>query len=126
MNAISLLTRRRSANPTLESAPTEGSVESPERMTGLEIIGQEVVPVPVIPLTPSAEGGNGFEALAGDQQLALIQRGDVSRDGGCELVGGQGAHRDVYHEVKRLRLRWLSALQWLRMVKERRMEMKVL
>ena len=80
MNALAATFRRRRPEADqLEDLPAE---------EGLQIIGQELVPV--IPLTPSAEGGDAQSRAGGDQQLAILPGGEgPCRQGGEVLAPGR-------------------------------------
>ena len=80
MNALAATFRRRRPEADqLEDLPAE---------EGLQIIGQELVPV--IPLTPSAEGGDAQSRAGGDQQLAILPGGEgPCRQGGEALAPGR-------------------------------------
>ena len=73
--------RRRIEPSQLEDLPTEGEHQ---------IIGQELVPV--IPMTPSAEGGDLQNLPGGDQQLAVLPRGNgpCGHSGEALVSGGPG------------------------------------
>ena len=83
MNALAAFRRRKAEPDQLEDLPPE---------EGLQIIGQELVPV--IPLTPSAEGGDGPAGQGSDQQLAVLPRGDgPCRHGGEAMAPGRPCRR---------------------------------
>ena len=90
MNALAAL-RRRIDPSQLEDLPAEGE---------LQIIGQELVPV--IPMTPSADGGDPQTLPGSDQQLAVLPRGNgPCGHGGEALVSGGPGGDDfgLYQEV---------------------------
>ena len=96
MNALAMLRGRRPASVQLEDQQPDDDQRALDA-TGLEIIGQELVPVtvPVVPLTPSAEGGDGFGASRGDQQqLALVSGGEDPRVLGGDPMALEGARGD--------------------------------
>ena len=96
MNALAMFRGRRPTSMQLEDQQPDDDQRAFDA-TGLEIVGQELVPVtvPVVPLTPSAEGGDGFAVPRGDQQqLALVPGGNDPRVLGGDLVTLEGARGD--------------------------------